>query len=127
MNIKRVWTLIKNEVFHGPKDAMLAIAVVVPILMSLFVNLAFGNIFVERAKLGLYDMGHSQVAEALQSSGSISYRSFDSEAALRAAASSGAIDMGIELPADFDTVVKTGLVSIGTWPNRSWKTSGSCR
>ena len=45
MNLKRVGTLIKNEILHGPKDVVLVMAVVMPILLALFVNLAFGDIF----------------------------------------------------------------------------------
>lgn len=112
MNIRRVWTLIKSEVFHGPKDAMLAISVVVPILMALFMNLAFGSIFVDRAKLGIYDQGNSQVAVLLQSSESLSYKSYGSEAALRNAAFDGSIDMGLVLPPDFDDVINAGVTSL---------------
>jgi ABC-2 type transport system permease protein len=110
MNTKRIGTLIKTEVFHGPKDVVLVMAVVMPILLALFVNLAFGNIFSDRAKLGVYDEGHSQIPALLASAGSISLKMYDNEADLRAAAASGAIDMGAMLPADFDATLSTGTI-----------------
>jgi ABC-2 type transport system permease protein len=104
--------LIKNEVLHGPKDVMLAIAVIMPILVALFVNLAFGNIFTERPELGVYDQGHSQVVGVLSQTQSLDLRTYDSDAAVKKATASGSLDMGIVLPADFDATLETGVVRL---------------
>jgi ABC-2 type transport system permease protein len=112
MNIKRVWTLIKTEIFHGPKDFILIMAVVMPILLALFVNLAFGGIFSDRAKLGIYDEHDSPLTSKLESAGSISVKIYHSEDDLRAAAAAGSVDMGIVLPADFDAGLATGTVKL---------------
>ena len=112
MNIKRVGTLIKTEIFHGPKDVILVMSVVTPILLALFVNLAFGNIFTDRAKLGVYDENHSQFPALLASAESISLKVYGGEADLRAAAASGAIDMGIVLPPDFDATLSAGTIKL---------------
>jgi ABC-2 type transport system permease protein len=112
MNLKRIWTLVKTEVFHGPKDLVLVIAVVMPILLAFFFNLAFGNIFSDRPRLGIYDEGHSGLPAALASPESISLKIFNSEAALRGAAADGSIDMGIALPSDFDSTLSSGSVRL---------------
>lgn len=112
MKINRVVTLVKTEVLHGPKDFMLALAVVFPILAALFINLAFGNIFTDRAKLGIYDQGDSQVVSQLAESEAVGITTFNNELALREAAADGSIDMGIVLPADFDDVVDTGVIRL---------------
>lgn len=112
MSLKRIWAMIKAEVFHGPKDVILVIAVVMPILLALFVNLAFGDIFTDRAKLGIYNEGHSALASKLESTGSISVRTYQNEADLRAAALNGVIDMGMVLPADFDNKLAAGTVNL---------------
>lgn len=112
MNLKRVWTLIKAEVLHGPKDVIVVMAVVLPILMALFVNLAFGNIFSDRARLGIFDQGQSDVVPILQASQGIAFKSYDSEAALRAATADGAIDLGVVLPPDFDSTLETGTIRL---------------
>jgi ABC-2 type transport system permease protein len=112
MNTRRVGTLIKNEVFHGSKDAILVMSVVMPIVLALFVNLAFGNIFTDRAKLGIYDGGNSQLSTRLGSTDSISLKTYQNELDLRAAAASGSIDMGIVLPDDFDANLTTGTVRL---------------
>ena len=112
MNLKRIWTLIKNDTLHGPKDVILVISILTPILIALFVNLAFGNIFTDRGKLGIYDSDHSQLPRILASSTSIVLKSYGSESALKSAVSRGSVDMGIVLPGNFDDGVLTGTVNI---------------
>ncbi len=112
MKIKRIGTLVKNEVLHGSKDAILVMAIVMPVLLALFVNLAFGNIFTDRAKLGIYDESNSQLSALLGSADSISLKSYQNEADLKAAATSGSIDMGLVLPGDFDATLSTGTVKL---------------
>ncbi|MFC2023004.1 ABC transporter permease, partial [Chloroflexota bacterium] len=112
MSLKRVWTLIKNEAFHGPKDVVLVMAVVMPILLALFVNLAFGNIFTDRAKLGIYDEGSSPLTSSLEAAGSMEVKFYQGEADLRAATAIGSVDMGIVLPADFDAGMAMGTIKL---------------
>ncbi len=112
MSIKRVWTLIKAEVFHGPKDIVLVMAIVLPILLAFFVNLAFGNIFSDRAKLGIFDEGNSQVVQLLKVSDTITVKIYANEPDLRAATANGSVDIGIVLPENFDNTIATGNVKL---------------
>jgi len=66
MSVKRTLTLIKNEVLHGPRGSILIMAVITPLLLGLFVNLAFGNLFTGKAKLGVFDEGDSGIVSVLQ-------------------------------------------------------------
>jgi ABC-2 type transport system permease protein len=110
--MRRVWTLLKNDVLRQPKDAIVVMSLVMPVLLALFVNLAFGNIFTERAKLGVYDEGDSRVVGILKENGGISVGMYETEQALRAAASNGAVDMGLVLPRDFDDSILEGAVRL---------------
>jgi ABC-2 type transport system permease protein len=112
MNLKRIWTLVKTEILHGPKDVVVVMAVVLPVLLAFFVNLAFGNIFTDRAKLGVYDAGNSPLTIKLESSESMTVKIYQNEDDLKAAAANGAVDMGIVLPSDFDTRLAQGTVEI---------------
>jgi ABC-2 type transport system permease protein len=110
--VKRIWTLIKNDFLHQPRDAIIVMSIVMPVVLALFVNLAFGNIFTERSKLGVYDEGNSRVVGVLKANPGILVKVYDSEAALRSAAASGAVDMGILLPPDFDASVQDGTIKL---------------
>ena len=112
MSLKRVLTLIRTEVFHGSKDVVLVMAVVMPVLLALFVNLAFGEIFTDRARLGIYDEDNSPLTAKLESASSMSTTIYQSKADLRAATATGAVDMGIILPADFDEELAAGTVKL---------------
>ncbi|MBN1190972.1 MAG: ABC transporter permease [Dehalococcoidales bacterium] len=112
MNLKRIRVLIKTEVFHGPKDLVLVMAVVLPVLLSLFVNLAFGDIFSEQAKLGIYDQGSSLLVDKMEAGGSLKVNTFQNEADLKAAATAGAVDVGIVLPPDFDSRLDRNTVKL---------------
>jgi len=112
MNIRRIWTLIKTEILHGSKDVTLIMAVVVPVLLALFANLAFGNIFTDRGKLGIYDAGNSQLPVVIGTTESIIVKHYETEIDLKKAAGNGAVDMGIVLPADFDTTLAAGTVKL---------------
>jgi ABC-2 type transport system permease protein len=103
MKIKRVWFLLKNEVLHGPKDVILVMSVLIPVLLALFVNLAFGNIFTERPKMGIYDQGQSALAGIIRTNSSFIIKEYKDETDLKSAASRGTVDVGVVLPADFDT------------------------
>jgi ABC-2 type transport system permease protein len=103
MKIKRVWLLVKNEALHGPKDSILVMSVLIPVLLALFVNLAFGNIFTERSKMGVYDQGQSALTGIIQANSSFIIKEYKDEVDLKSAARRGAVDVGIVLPADFDT------------------------
>ena len=110
--MKRIWTIIKNDVLHQPKDAIVIMSVVMPVLLALFVNLAFGNIFTDRPKLGIYDEGASQAVQILEGNSGITVKTYDSEGDLRSAASGGAVDMGLVLPSDFDAVAAAGTIRL---------------
>ena len=112
MSLKRIQTLIKTEVFHGPKDIILIMAVVMPVLLALFVNLAFGEIFTDKAKLGIYDEGNSLLVEKLEATESMNVDEYYSEVDLRDAAANGVVDMGIVLPTDFDAGLANNTVKL---------------
>jgi ABC-2 type transport system permease protein len=112
MKFKNIWTLVKNEVIHSPKDVILIMAIVLPVLLTLFLNLAFGNIFSQRAKLGIIDQGRSGLVSALQREPSIVLKVYATESQLKTAAARGSIDIGFIFPSDFDIRVKSGNVEI---------------
>lgn len=112
MNWKRISTLINNEILHGPRDVILVMAIAMPVLLSLFINLAFGNVFSNRASLGIYDEGNSQLTSDLNSANSITLKAYGSESDLKTATASGVVDMGIVLPEGFDNTLLSGTVDL---------------
>lgn len=105
MNLRRVFTLFTKETRTGSSNFFFIFAVVMPVALSIVVTLAFGSLFSEQARLGVVDLGESALNEGIADFDFIVERSYRSEAALREAVADGAVDMGLVIPADFDTAL----------------------
>ena len=116
MNIKRIFTLLGKELLHGPRGFILTITIAVPLLITLVVNLTFGDIFSSTAKLAIYDEGQSGLTALLEDSSQLRVTEYDTPQAMKDAVSRGAADFGIIIPADFDSTITSGKkVTITTY------------
>lgn len=106
MSLSRLWVLFTKEVRQATSNFVVALAVIVPIIMSLLVTLVFGDLFTERARLGIVDLGDSALVEILLAKDHVDTRIYASEAALRDDLSRGRVVAGLILPADFDEGVR---------------------
>ena len=108
MSLRRIAVLLGKEFAHGTKSYFFIFAVVAPLILTAFVQLAFGSLFSGTPKLGYYDPGASQVIRALANSTSLSVREYHSEADLKGTVERGARDVGVVLREDFDAKVLSG-------------------
>ncbi len=108
MSLRRISILLGNEFIHGPKNFIFIWAIVAPVLISLMFSLVFGSLFSEKPKLGIVDEGSSQIVVMVQELDSVIIKEYDTVAGLKQSAESGAIDMGIVLPENFDAAVSHG-------------------
>jgi len=111
MNLRNTGVLLGKEFIYGPKNFIFIMAVVIPIVLSLVVTAVFGSLFAETPRLGIYDAGDSALVEKAGQVEAISVSEFAAETELTAAVESGAIDMGIILPAGFDGALQAGQVT----------------
>jgi ABC-2 type transport system permease protein len=116
MNIKRVFTLLGKEFLHGPRGFILTITIATPLLITLVINLALGDLFSSAAKLAFFDEGQSQLVSLLEETKQLHVVEYDSPEALKDNVSRGAADFGIIIPADFDNVISADeKVSVTTY------------
>jgi len=108
MNLKRTGTLIAKEFLTGPKTFIFIWAIIAPLLISLLLSLVFGSLFAGKPKLGLADEGNSGFATAVSQLDSVVTREYDNAAEIRLAVENGSVDMGLVLPADFDSTITQG-------------------
>jgi len=108
MSLKRVGILLGKELWQGPKNFIFIWILVVPIVLSLAVSLIFGTLFTEKPKLGIVDEGSSQLVTIIKETTSLITKEYDTVSEIKQAAESGAVDMGIVLPEDFDSAVRQG-------------------
>jgi len=111
MSPRRVGILLGKEFIHGAKSFFFVFAILVPVVLSLVFSLVFGTLFSEKPRLGIADAGDSQLARLARELDGITTRVYPSTAALEDGVRSGAVDMGVALPAGFDGLVGGGGVT----------------
>lgn len=108
MSLKRVGILLGKEFVQGLKNYIFVMAVVLPILISLLFSLVFGTLFSEKPKLGIVDEGGSQLVTMARELTSVTTKEYGTVSAIKEAVESGAADMGLVLPEDFDNSIIQG-------------------
>jgi len=108
MSLRRVGVLLGKELLQGPKNFIFVWAVVAPIVISLVFSLVFGTWLTEKPKLGVVDEGSSQLVTMIGELASVVTKEYGSVSEITQAVESGAVDVGIVLPDDFDSSVRQG-------------------
>ncbi len=106
MNTRRIGVLLSKELFWGPKNFLFIWAIVVPLVLTLLIQLLVGSFFSGKPWLGVVDLGESQLVGALQGVEGISVQRYDTAVSLHTAVAQGRLDMGLVLPADFDRLLR---------------------
>jgi ABC-2 type transport system permease protein len=106
MNIRRIFILLGKEFRHTSKNFIFVFAIVIPLAITLLVSLLFGSLFSGKPKLGIHDQGDSVLTTKLVSTEGLSSREFVSVDDLRAAVKSGAVDLGVVIPQQFDADIE---------------------
>ncbi len=108
MGIRKLAALIGKELLHGPKGFILVIVVAAPLLITLVINLALGNLFSGIPQLAVYSEDITQFTKTLEEYPQVDTRQYASAASLQDAVTRGAADMGIVLPAGMDNDITNG-------------------
>jgi ABC-2 type transport system permease protein len=108
MSVRRVAVLLRRELLQGPKSFIFLWSVVLPVVMSLVLSLVFGTLFNDKPRLGIFDEDASGLVNLARESPSMSTREYGTVNDLEEAVETGAVDFGIVLPDDFDSLVTQG-------------------
>ena len=108
MNPVRIGTLLRQEIISGAWSLFFIFALVVPITLTLVVNLLFRTLLSGKPKLGIADAGRSQIAALAGELDSLRLRAYPDADALLRAVEAGAVDLGLILPEGFDASLAAG-------------------
>ena len=108
MSLKRVGILLGKELWQGPKNFIFVYVLVMPIIISLVFSLIFGTLFDEKPKLGMVDEGSSQLVTMAEQLTSVVTNKYSNVSEIRQAVENGAVDVGMVIPAGFDSSVMQG-------------------
>lgn len=106
MRLKRIAALVGKEFTYGSKDFIFVFAVVIPVVLSLLISLMVGTLFAGKPRLGIADLGRSQLPGRLAGLDYLVVRAYDSAETLRQEVERGALDIGLVLPPGFDAALQ---------------------
>ncbi len=108
MNLKRAGALLGKELLHGPRSYIFVMAIIMPLAVSLLVNLLLGTFLSEKPALGITGDTGSGFVKELEGIEAIEVSLYRDDAALQRAVERGAADMGIMIPDGLDTAIGSG-------------------
>lgn len=106
MSLRRIGVLLRKELIWGPKNFLFILAFVVPVVLTLVIQLLVGSFFSGKPTLGVADEGQSGFVALVAEIDGLVLRQYESAAALQTAVRGGAVDMGLVLPVGFDAQIK---------------------
>jgi len=108
MNIRRMGVLFSKEFLYGSRSYIFVFSIVGPIIISIIISLIFGTWLVEKPELGIMDEGRSQLVSMFDGIDSMDNTEYNTITEMREAVETGAVDIGIVIPSDFDDSVLKG-------------------
>lgn len=108
MSSRSVLTILKKDFALGPRSTVFLWALVLPLAITLVLQVAFGSLFQPKPRLGVVDEGGSRIASEVRAMEGIRVTAFDDVEALKAAVEANDVDAGIVLPRGFDAAVVSG-------------------
>ncbi|MBU0956211.1 MAG: ABC transporter permease [Spirochaetes bacterium] len=108
MNLKRVWHIFIKDLAVGPRSPLLVFMVVMPLVMTLALNLVFGNLSSSEPKLALYVEAESAVQAELERLPGLRLTIVSSADELRTKVEAHDFDAGLVIPTGFDADLREG-------------------
>jgi ABC-2 type transport system permease protein len=108
VNAGRVRHLLGKDLHLGPRSPLVLWALVLPVAMTLLLRGVFGGLFAAEPRLGIVDLGSSELVAQAQDLDGIEVSILDAPDTLRAALEANDLDAGLVLPAGFDDAVRAG-------------------
>ncbi len=105
MSIRHIGILVSKEFLYGSKSFIVIFAVIAPIMISMIISLIFGTWISEKPKLGMMDEGASRLVSMLEKQDAIDSFAYDTLPDLKQEVETGAVDIGLVIPQDFDEYV----------------------
>ena len=124
MNLRRIIILLTKELHTSASNFLVVFAVIIPVVLSLLVNLVFGEAFSGKPRLGFVDSGGSQFVQQMSSLSHIKTRIYSDVDAMKTDVEQGIIETGIVVPTGFDEILKQGTpgeVTVFTWGEAPFK------
>ena len=108
MNLARTWALLRKDLRLGPRSPVFLWAIALPVVMTLLIQGIFGTLFQPVPRLGVVDLGASEISSALAEREGLDVRFLEGADELKRQVEAHDLDGGLILAAGFDEAVRSG-------------------
>jgi ABC-2 type transport system permease protein len=108
MSGRRVLEVLRKDLRLGPRSPVFLWVLVLPLMITLVLQVVFGSLFDPRPRLGVVDLGASVIPEAAAALEGIEVTLLDSVTELRRQVEANDLDAGLVLADGFDEMVRSG-------------------
>ncbi|MDH4119014.1 MAG: ABC transporter permease [Acidimicrobiia bacterium] len=108
MNLNRIAVVAAKDLRLGPRSPIFLWVLILPVLLTLVLQVAFGSLFDPSPRLGVFDAGESRVTQLLQGADGIEVQVVSTAAEVKDLVQAHDLDAGLVLAADFDRMVADG-------------------
>lgn len=108
MSGARTLSVFRKDLALGPRSPIFMFAVALPVAMTLVLQLVFGTLFEPKPRLGIVDMGDSEITAAAQRLEGIEVALLDDADELKRQVEANDLDVGLVLPEGFDGAIRSG-------------------
>ncbi|MDH3499991.1 MAG: ABC transporter permease [Acidimicrobiia bacterium] len=108
MSLTRTLRVLRKDLRLGPRSPIFLWVLVLPILITLVLQVAFGGLFDARPRLGIVDQGNSSVTTAVQGLDGVDAIVLGDVDQLKRQVEANDLDAGLVLQAGFDVDVRAG-------------------
>lgn len=108
MNLARAWRITTREFRLGPRSPVFIWVLLLPVAISFLISAVFGGLLDPDARLGIVDLGSSEITAVAQDLDGISVRIVNDPDSLRSQVQAHDLDAGLVLAAGFDETLRSG-------------------
>ncbi len=108
MSLARMLKVFRKDLQLGPRSPIFLWVLILPLLITLVLQVAFGSLFDPKPRLAVVDLGSSAVTAEVRSLDGLEVTVLDDPDDLRAKVESHDFDAGLVLERDFDQLLRDG-------------------
>ncbi len=108
MSMSRTLLVLRKDLQLGPRSPIFLWVLILPLMITLVLQVAFGDLFDPEPRLGIVDQGSSTVTTAVAAIEGIKLSELDDVDNLKAQVEGNDLDAGLVLPVGFDDAVRSG-------------------
>lgn len=108
MSARRVAAVLRKDLRVGPRSPIFLYAIVLPVLMTFVLQVAFSSLLEPTPRLGIVDRGDSELTREARRLDGVEVKLLDDEAELRRQVEANDLDAGLVLGRGFDADLRAG-------------------